>query len=276
VSGRNAFCWNGKYSTFKAQQAVKQDNILRLPSLQDIQSVDEGSEPQALLDLYGKDEWTAREPGAKQQKAPTYLYVVSGSSGVVVVRFFRITINIGKPTKYFVCLIGKIEPHQVFTQDDLENSHVYILDCITEIYVWIGGKSMQNEKTIGMETAQVMKDFSSKSVVYFYYYQKLIVNSSRGHKSYANVWTTYPFEEPHGFQRHFHCWSTSKFPEKDKKRQSVMRPVDVVLDQLNTKSYPLAVLKADKLPEGVDRSKLEVNNQKKKKKKKAMHNCLYV
>lgn len=118
--------------------------------------------------------------------------------------------------------------------------------------------------------------------------QQLVVNSPRGHRRSAGQWVTFPYEEPIGFTRHFHVWSTSQFPPDQVRRQRSLKGnrsrclncharhlrqlrwprqrdrkptvllVQTVLAQFERRVLPYTVLTSGVLPDGVDRTKLEV------------------
>ena len=42
-----------------------------------------------------------------------------------------------------------------FTQTDLDDHHVMILDAITDVYAWFGSRATKAEKVIALQTIQV-------------------------------------------------------------------------------------------------------------------------
>lgn len=46
--------------------------------------------------------------------------------------------------------VGKITVYELhnFTKDDLDENDVFVLDAITELYVWIGRKSREQEHKV--------------------------------------------------------------------------------------------------------------------------------
>ena len=69
---------------------------------------------------------------AKRKSPAARAFLVTGSSGIVVV-----------------------EEIIKFTQDDLDNDHVVILDGFNHVFIWFGDKATSTEKELALDTAQV-------------------------------------------------------------------------------------------------------------------------
>ena len=127
--------------------------------------IEEGSEtPEFLKACFGSDA-KKLEP-AKRKSPPTRAFLVSGSSGIIVV-----------------------EEIVKFTQDDLDNDHVVIVDGFNHLFVWFGDKAPPAEKELALDTAQ-----------------KYVAESSKGHRASLSLRVTYPHHEPLQFMKHFHGW----------------------------------------------------------------------
>ena len=49
----------------------------------------------------------------------------------------------------------EVDPIFDFSQADLEEEDVYLLDCFTTVFIWIGSAANEQEKTMALETAKV-------------------------------------------------------------------------------------------------------------------------
>ena len=127
--------------------------------------MEEGSEtPEFLKACFGSE--TKKLEPAMKKSPPARAFLVSGSSGIIVV-----------------------EEIVKFTQDDLDNDHVVIVDGFNHLFVWFGDKASPAEKEFALDTAQMY-----------------VAESSKGHDASVPLRVTYPHDEPVIFMKHFHGW----------------------------------------------------------------------
>ena len=93
--------------------------------------IEEGSESAEFMKACFDESKKTPEPG-KRKSPPARAFLVTGSSGIVVV-----------------------EEIIKFTQDDLDNDHVVILDGFNHLFIWFGDKATSTEKELALDTAQV-------------------------------------------------------------------------------------------------------------------------
>lgn len=123
-----------------------------------------------------------------------------------------------------------------FTQEDLNNNIVMILDAVEVMYLWLGSQSKPNEQLIAIKTFKEYLKLNSRETL------KLLV--------------TYPFQEPADFINKFHGKGK---PSQEKSNLPVKeRLVDSVLAELEQREYSKEVLLSGKVPEHLDRTCLEL------------------
>jgi hypothetical protein len=138
-------------------------------------SVTEGSEPEGFWDtLGGKGEYASASPGESLPKEP---------------RLFRCTDSLGT---------FQVEECVSFTQSDLLDEDVFLLDLFTSIFVWIGSGSTENEKKRGVEMAQ-----------------KFITDANDGRDADMPVTRVFAGSEPVMFTTQFAGWDAD-FAEANK------------------------------------------------------------
>eukprot|EP00026_Physarum_polycephalum_P002067 Phypoly_transcript_02071.p1 GENE.Phypoly_transcript_02071~~Phypoly_transcript_02071.p1 ORF type:complete len:829 (+),score=189.83 Phypoly_transcript_02071:487-2973(+) len=149
----------------------------------------------------------------------------------------------------------KVEEIFDFTQDDLDEDDVYILDLYNEVYVWVGSGANDVEKKMAMETAI---DF--------------VTNAPDGRSPDTPIYRINAGAEPHIFTQNFVAWdATERDVYKRKMRQLQIKqqgatastPVEVRKEIQETQAapaqgtYTFAELSAKEKPKGVDPNALE-------------------
>ncbi|KAL2917780.1 hypothetical protein HK105_202653 [Polyrhizophydium stewartii] len=147
--------------------------------------------------------------------------------------------------KLFSCsgASGSVEVAHVpaFTQEDLDGTMVMILDAVSHVFVWFGGSARPSEKLVALETA----------VEY--------INTSTTHDKKRTIQAvTFQGVEPPEFTRHFHGWTRAKIPKEKASMSPRSRPLADVLKEFKKETYPIDVLLSDRVPEHLDRTKLEM------------------
>jgi hypothetical protein len=120
-----------------------------------------------------------------------------------------------------------------FSYDDLDERDLFILDTSKYLYVWIGKKAQH--KTIG---------FVLEFCVKFSDYKKnkcLVVKD---------------LKEPNEFKLYFHAWEYTKKDSKNIKLEKALE-IDDILKVYQKKIFSYKELLSDKLPVGIDETKLE-------------------
>ena len=112
-----------------------------------------------------------------------------------------------------------------FTQTDLNDEDVYLLDTYTSVYVWVGSLSTEEEKTKSFDVAK-----------------KFIEEADDGRSKDASIVKIAAGEEPSMFTAHFVGWD----PEYSKK-QAFKDPYQEAL-KVSTSSTPIAWGKALRRP----------------------------
>ncbi len=123
------YIWKGSGSN-ETEQGYAKSIAALLGGSRAVEEVPEGSEPDDFWDkLGGKTEYTSAKWLPPPAREPM-LFSVSNSTGSV-----------------------KIEPILNFTQEDLEEEDVYILDVYTTIFIWVGDQANELEKKSAVDTA---------------------------------------------------------------------------------------------------------------------------
>ena len=125
------FVWKGAGAN-EEEEATALSIAKILQESRSLQEVKEGAEPEAFWSaLGGKAEYPKVRAEAEAEMDPM-LYLCSNATG----RF-------------------EMESIFDFSQADLEEEDVYLLDSHTSIFVWIGKQANDEEKKLALETAQV-------------------------------------------------------------------------------------------------------------------------
>jgi len=113
-SGSSVFTWSGNLTTSENQELVERQLDLIKPNLQ-CKPQKEGAESEQFWDLLGgKSEYSSQKIGKEAESDP-HLFSCTFSKGNL-----------------------KVTEIYNFTQDDLMTEDIFILDCHSEIFVWVG------------------------------------------------------------------------------------------------------------------------------------------
>jgi len=136
VTPTHAYVWSGAGSNpDEVAVAANIGNLLaskyKRSSGRSVVSVSEGSEPAEFWDaLGGKTEYAQTAPGTAAPR-DARLFSASTATGTF-----------------------KVEEIDNFDQSDLNDEDVFLLDTYTQLFVWIGSQSTQEEKSKALEFAQ--------------------------------------------------------------------------------------------------------------------------
>eukprot|EP01102_Stenamoeba_stenopodia_P006568 TRINITY_DN1810_c1_g1_i1.p1 TRINITY_DN1810_c1_g1~~TRINITY_DN1810_c1_g1_i1.p1 ORF type:complete len:998 (+),score=322.48 TRINITY_DN1810_c1_g1_i1:204-3197(+) len=160
--------WHGK-GTNEHEKALALRVAERLIPGSKVVEVAEGNEPEEFWTAVGEKGKIPEVPLLKKGIARARLFHCSNATGA-----FRVT----------------EVPN--FTQDDLDNEDVMILDAVQECFVWIGNQSTDVEKTGAMETA----------IAY--------IKQAPEDRADNPVYVVHAGHEPPNFTSHFHAWDIVK------------------------------------------------------------------
>jgi len=161
------YVWKGAGAN-DDEQATALSIAKSLQESRSLQEVKEGAEPEAFWSaLGGKAEYPKVRAQAEAEMDPM-LYLCSNATG----RF-------------------EMEAVFDFSQADLEEEDVYLLDSHTSIFVWIGKQANDEEKKLALETAQVYL-------------------SKQGYPPDTPIVTVPSGSEPNIFTCHFLGWDSSR------------------------------------------------------------------
>ncbi|KAI4344434.1 hypothetical protein L6164_011663 [Bauhinia variegata] len=169
--GDTVFTWSGNLATSDDQELVERMLDLIKPNLQS-KPQKEGSETEQFWDLLGgKSEYSSQKI-VRDTEGDPHLFSCNFSKGNL-----------------------KVTEIYNFTQDDLMTEDIFILDCHTEIFVWVGqqidSKSKMQALTIGekfLEHDFLLERLSGEAPIY------IIMEGS----------------EPPFFTRYFSTWDSAK------------------------------------------------------------------
>eukprot|EP01103_Thecamoeba_quadrilineata_P021404 TRINITY_DN9831_c0_g1_i1.p1 TRINITY_DN9831_c0_g1~~TRINITY_DN9831_c0_g1_i1.p1 ORF type:complete len:1007 (-),score=223.26 TRINITY_DN9831_c0_g1_i1:67-2865(-) len=145
----------------------------------EIVEIEEGNEPSAFWDALGGKGTIVSMPYTKKSVINPRLFQCSNATGAF-----------------------KVVEIPNFTQDDLDNEDVMILDAVQEVFVWIGANSTDIEKNMSMSTA-------------IEYLKNAPENRSDQPTYVVNVG-----HEPPNFTCHFHAWDRQKAKDLAKTDES--------------------------------------------------------
>ncbi|KAL6539686.1 Villin-4 [Orobanche hederae] len=142
-SGSTVFTWSGNLTTSEAQELAERQLDLIKPNLQS-KLQKEGAESEQFWDLLGgKSEYPSQKIARKSESDP---------------HLFSCTLTNARDLKV-------TEVHN-FNQDDLMTEDILILDCQSDIYVWVGrnleSKTKMNALNIGEKFLE--RDFSHEKL----------------------------------------------------------------------------------------------------------------
>jgi len=218
---RNTYIWNGKGANEeekKISKAYSRKVVQRNPVV-----IEEGEEPD--------DFWSSLGGKAK--------YATGGTLNQAVVRF---------PARLFCCSnkLGYFNVEEIvnFSQEDLFEDDVMLLDTFDEVFIWIGKDSNEEERKQSMKLAA----------------EYLRTDAAGRSPDETPVLVVKQGYEPPTFTGHFAGWDPSKwsrgksyeelkreFGEANTKAASVKEAMKIY-----DKKYPFETLVGKDLPEGVD------------------------
>ncbi|TXG61066.1 hypothetical protein EZV62_012429 [Acer yangbiense] len=125
-SGSSVFTWSGNLTTSEDQELVERQLDLIKPNLQ-CKPQKEGAESEQFWDLLGgKSEYSSQKIGKEAESDP-HLFSCTFSKGNL-----------------------KVTEIYNFTQDDLMTEDIFILDCHSEIFVWVGQQVDSKNKMLAL------------------------------------------------------------------------------------------------------------------------------
>lgn len=193
------FIWMGKGANlYERKCSMNVANILK--GERELKPVEEGKEPSNFFDkLGGPDEYASEGWLAEQEREPR-LFQCSNAS-------------------------GKFNVEEIFnySQEDLDVSDIFILDCYNEVFVWVGYDSNEIEKALSFELAV-----------------KFVDGSDDGRSKDTPITMVISGEEPVIFTCHFLGWDHSLFvrsERSEKKNRELFESIsysDVVEETMGT------------------------------------------
>jgi len=139
-SGLTIFIWNGDdakgVTKAKARLMGEKINKFERKGEANLYTVTQGNEPDELWELLGgQPDEEIGQGNAIPDPYPPRLYQVGLGQGYLELPQVHV-------------------PHNKLTQKVLDSKHVYILDCITDIFVWIGKKSTRFVRAAAVKLSQ--------------------------------------------------------------------------------------------------------------------------
>ncbi|XP_036359317.1 advillin isoform X2 [Octopus sinensis] len=222
-----SYLWLGREANSEEQKMAR--NVMRyLTNISEPAVILEGKEPDKFWEILGGKQDYATETVSQVNgiEMPPRLFHCSNASG------------------YY-----KVEEIANFSQEDLYEDDVMLLDTFKEIYVWIGKGANEEEKRESLETAMdyIKTDPTGRTVD-----TTLIVQVKQG-------------SEPFKFRGCFIEWDPKRWAKAksyDEAKQELEREnagIAFVRDELSqyTKKYPIEQLRRQFLPKEIDRTNKE-------------------
>jgi hypothetical protein len=165
-----AYVWQGTGSNAEEQKTATGIATL-LKGSRTVTPVTEGKEPEAFWTAIGgkKPYATAREAGGAGRAAPRLFHCSTNGGHFYVQEVFN------------------------FSQDDLIDDDVMILDTFAEVFVWVGSRSSEEEKKGSLKAAL---DY--------------VANAPDGRSADTPIYRVTPGNEPPNFTAHFLGWNPAK------------------------------------------------------------------
>jgi villin 1/advillin len=226
LTPKTMFVWQGKGSNDDERKAGQ--NVAKiLQAKRSVAVVEEGKE--------SADFWSPLG-GKCEYASEGYLY-----EGAREPRLFQCSNASGQFT---------VEEIFNYSQDDLDQNDIFILDTYTEVYVWVGDKSNATEKKMAFETAV-----------------EYVKNATDGRSPDTPILKLVAGHEPKLFTCHFLGWDPVRAAAKEDPAEAKLRaakgasgPSDVRAAAAVYSSgakYSAEALKKKEVPEGVDSSRKE-------------------
>lgn len=162
-----AYLWKGAGAS-ETEAATAEAVAMVLKQGRALEIVEESSEPEPFWSaLGGKGEYPTVKDLPEMDREPR-LFVCSNATGAF-----------------------KVEPIHDFSQADLEEEDVFVLDTFNAVYVWVGSGASETEKRMAADTAAAYVE-------------------AQGYAEGTPVFTVKSGEEPMLFTSHFLGWDHSK------------------------------------------------------------------
>eukprot|EP00002_Diphylleia_rotans_P006181 TRINITY_DN154_c0_g1_i1.p1 TRINITY_DN154_c0_g1~~TRINITY_DN154_c0_g1_i1.p1 ORF type:complete len:804 (-),score=188.33 TRINITY_DN154_c0_g1_i1:762-3173(-) len=224
VTPETQFIWFGKGSS-SVERSYAQSIASLLQGKRQVVPVEEGSESEEFWGFLGGKGEYADSPALQEAPRDPRLFQCSNASGS-----FR------------------VEEIFNFSQDDLVNDDVMILDCFNEVFVWVGSKANETEKKMALETAV-----------------EYVKHSTDGRSSDSPIYLVNAGAEPPNFTGQFHAWDpvlaqSNEDPLQRKIRESGAHAGPVSVKEAlaeYSKKYTYEQLKSRNFPSSVVATKLE-------------------
>jgi len=216
--------WNGKGANDDERKCGQ--NIAKLlQGKRKLNSVDEQKEPSQFWDALG---------GKTEYASEGYLY-----EGAREPRLFQCSNASGSFT---------VEEIFNFTQEDLDQNDIFLLDTFNEVYVWVGDKSNDTEKKMSFQTAI-----------------EYVEKSDDGRSKDTPIIKVVAGHEPKLFTCHFLGWDPVRAAAKEDPAEAKLRTAKGTTSSVREasqaystdKKYPLAELQKQDAPVGVDAKRKE-------------------
>ncbi|KAK2646254.1 hypothetical protein Ddye_021449 [Dipteronia dyeriana] len=125
-SGSSVFTWSGNLTTSEDQELVERQLDLIKPNLQ-CKPQKEGAESEQFWDLLGgKSEYSSQKIGKEAESDPHLFSCTFSKGNLKVIEIYN------------------------FSQDDLMTEDIFILDCHSEIFVWVGQQVDSKNKMLAL------------------------------------------------------------------------------------------------------------------------------
>lgn len=150
---------------------------------------------------------------------------------------------------------GAVNVERVYSimQNDLNDAHVMVLDCVDRVYVWFGAESAFKVRKIALETAL--------------HHVKVDKSKKRPRNAEQTVFVVESGKEPSEFKRVFQAWAAPSLRSQTMKRRrhtltsdddaGSLIPALQKLQSFSKQTFTYEQLLSDDLPDSVDRGKLE-------------------
>ncbi|KAG6474650.1 hypothetical protein ZIOFF_068588 [Zingiber officinale] len=175
--GSTVFAWYGSLTTSMDQELVERQLDLIKPNLQPKTQKERTEIDQFWNLLGGKSEYSSQKI-AKEPEYDPHLFLCSFFKGKklevllhVYVYVWMYSLNRVKLLNMFALWWQVVEIFN-FTQDDLMTEDMFILDCHSDIYVWVG---QQLDAKIRQQALSIVETFIEKDVILENLSQKLPV-----------------------------------------------------------------------------------------------------
>ncbi|OIV89679.1 hypothetical protein TanjilG_07755 [Lupinus angustifolius] len=162
-NGPAVFTWSGSSTTADDQELVERMVDLIKPNLQS-KPQREGTESEQFWDLLGGKLEYPSQKIVREPESDPHLFSCNFSNG---------NLNVSTPINLLLSVIKRVTEIYNFSQDDLMTEDIFIFDCHSEIFVWVGQqvdlKSRTQALTIGekfLELDFLLENLSRVAPIY--------------------------------------------------------------------------------------------------------------